>query len=241
MKFTTSTVRCSPTKLVSGFVRPPPTPPPPGGNHRALQLPTFPLSLGPAGTAVVRTARLGSRWPRMNGPRRRLLRGSAIARDFLLSDRGLRLRDHFWTVPKSRQLPKPEASSLGRADTAHQPRGLRPAPPRLRFPSPSRLGFRRAGPGASGCNEGTRPCGTSPAPPGAQPDFLQRRAPGTPDQSPGRQSDVRDRPRAERVAPFPESSRQPCHGVQPICYLRWGLVALSDSLLPSRVSSLQPQ
>lgn len=41
-----------------------------------------------------------------------------------------------WTDPKSQQLLKPGASSPGRAGAAHQPRGLRPAPPRVRFPSP---------------------------------------------------------------------------------------------------------
>ncbi|KAL6069640.1 hypothetical protein STEG23_018728 [Scotinomys teguina] len=47
----------------------------------------------------------------------------------------------------------------------------------MRFPFSALLGFRRVGPGASGCYEGALPCGTSPAPPSKQPDFLQRRAP----------------------------------------------------------------
>lgn len=162
-------------------------PSPPSQEEGIIAPFNFPRSRSPLRTAEVRTARLGSRWPRMNGSGRGLLRRSATARDVLLSDLGLRLRDHFWTVLKSPPLPKPGASSPGREGTAHHPRGLHPAPPRLRFPSPppARLGFRRAGPGASGCSEGTRPFGTSPAPPGAQPDFLQRRAPRTHDQSPG--------------------------------------------------------
>lgn len=81
--------------------------------------------------------------------------------------------------------PKPGARGSSKACSAYGPRGLRlallPACASLPPPAADSDGL---GLGASGCEERARPCGTSPAPPHAQPDFLRRRAPGTRGQSP---------------------------------------------------------
>lgn len=62
---------------------------------------------------------------------------------------------------------------------------LAPLPPCASLPPPA-ADSDGLGPGlpAAARKERGGPCGTSPAPPRAQPDFLRRRAPGTPGQSP---------------------------------------------------------
>lgn len=184
---TASPVRCSPTKQASGFGRPPATLLQEEGRARhrdALEPPRPSTSHIPAPSdgrgRPWSAALLGSCWPGMRRPRRLLLEGSATAQAFLRPDRGPSLRDHCWT-------PSPGGSqSLGPPPPTGMPRPTA----RVRFPSPTRRGFRRAGPRVSGCEEGARPCGTSPAPPRVQPDFLRRRAPGTSSLSP------RDRPQS---------------------------------------------
>lgn len=190
-------MRCSPTKQDSDIERPPRNTSPRGGKGAAQKLPgtaapfNFPhsRSFRRAGAAVVRSsARL-----LLAGDERTLEATAAGKRDRA----GLSaVRPRFkpagsFLDPKSRQLPKLGGPRFQQGTP--RPRAARPPPrpaTRVRFPSPACRGFRRAGPGASGCEERARPCGTSPAPPRAQPDFLRRRVSGTPSPS------TRDRPQS---------------------------------------------
>lgn len=194
VEFTTSPLRCSPTKQVSGFARPPATHPGEEGTIAPFNFPrsrSFPPVRSPVSLPLAQDERTRKAPAAGKRDRAGLPAGPTAAPDCGII---------FWTDPKSRQLLKPGASSPGQ--DRHRPSAARPpphpAPHALPFPRPPRIPT-GAGPGASGCSEGARPCGTIPAPPGAQPDvFLQRRAPGTPSQSSGPQSDVHDRPRNAR-------------------------------------------
>lgn len=139
VEFTTSPVRCSPTKQVSGFVWPPPTLPPPpipgGGNHRALQLPTFPLSFedgrGPYSPARLPLAQ-----------DERIREGPAAGKRDRAGRPAVRPRSQtagsFLDCP---QVPAaPEAWGQQPGQGRHRPPPARPpprpAPPALPFPPP---------------------------------------------------------------------------------------------------------
>lgn len=138
--------------------------------------------------------------------------------------------------------PKPGARGSSKACSAYGPRGLRLAllPVCASLPPPAAdsdglgLGLpaarRELGPAGPARRRPTRnptSCGVGPQGPGARVLGIRLRA------------CVRGLHR--RIAPFLGGSRGPCHGLQPMCYLKWDLVALSNSLLLSLVTSLLPQ
>lgn len=146
--------------------------------------------------------------------------------------------------PKSGQLPKPGARGSRGACPAHGPRGLRlallPACASLPPPAADSDGL---GPGLPAARRELGPAGPArsrparnPTSSGVGPQGLRARVLGI---GIGLRACVRGL--RGRVSPFLEGSRQPCHGVQPICYLKRDPVALSNFLLRSLVASLTPQ